>query len=99
MKAKQIMALIKRKTFLFCITAYPLLIFLALIISKKKDWINLYPEYYGATVLLICSFVILCFSLEVLIKTFTYRMQGDKLKLRQREGIHITEIKEINHGH
>ncbi|WP_324824338.1 hypothetical protein [Sinanaerobacter sp. ZZT-01] len=99
MKVKKIKALVKRKEFIFTIMAYPFLLLFTIIIAKQDIWPKTHPEYYSAIMLLICSFIILCFSLEILIKIFTYRVQGDKLKLRQREGINILEIKEINHGH
>lgn len=100
MKAKKIAALVKRKEFVFTVTAYPVLLFITMLIVKYDGgWANAYPQYYSAMLLLISIFVILCFSLEILIKIFSYRVQGDKLKLRQREGINISEIKEINNGH
>jgi len=98
MNKKQLKALLKRKEFIFTVVAYPLLFFCAKVLLKKGAWLKTYPEYYSAAALLICSLIILTFSLEFLSRIFTYRVQGDKLKLRQQEGIRISEIKEINHG-
>ena len=90
---KKIKAFLKSRELIFIITVYPALFFLIMGIKKiGMEWTNSNPIYYGLTILVLSIFMIFYVLLEVITKVFNYELQGDKLKIRQQEGINIEEM-------
>ena len=90
---KKLRDFIKCRELIFILTVYPALFIL--IFSSKPlivYWANKNPVYYSFLIFL-CS-VLLCFFviLEIVTKVYNYEIQGDKLKIRQEEGINIEEL-------
>lgn len=100
MNKKEVKSLLKRKDVRFTVIAYPLLLLSAgVFLYFTNGWCFRNPEYYSFIMFFSCAVTSVCFALEAVIKTFGYRKQGDKLRLRQQEGIDIKEVKQINNGY
>lgn len=95
MKNKIIRTLKRRELYVILI-AYP-----AFFILINKFFSNLKPlieknlNYYGWTSFLFFSIVVVLFAIEIVSKLYGYGLQGDKLRIREKEGV---DIKEINNA-
>jgi len=89
---KRIIKLFKKKHFYFLIIVYPLLAYCAGFSERVfYDFFNTGP-YYGYIVSLIAAVIVLFTVLEIIKRVQGYELQGDKLKMRQREGLHVEKV-------
>lgn len=101
MKAKapaKILRLVKRRHFLFCLLAYPMLYAVCRLLagSSLPPLAERYPAFYGFGVFCICAILVIRTVLEVISRLFKHELQGGKLKLRAEEGVQIEEIGEMD---
>lgn len=90
---KRIKEFLKRRELIFIITVYPAMILVALYMkSTLSEWINRHSVYYGMAILVCSVLMIVYVLLEIVTKLYNYELQGDKLKIRQQEGINIEEL-------
>lgn len=94
---KQILYAMKRKELYFIITVYPFFFYLTGWIKlNAMKWIGGNINYYGFISLSVMFLILLFAFLEISVKFYGYGIQGDKLKIREKEGI---SIKEFNNEH
>jgi len=89
---KRIIKMLKRKQFLFIIIVYPLLFYCAGRIEKLFHDAANSSLCYGAAAYLFSAIAVLFTVFEVFKRIQGYELQGDKLKMRQREGINVEDI-------
>lgn len=90
---KRIMAILKRRELYFVIIVYPTFLHAAKLLKFKcNSWTNENYNYYGFTSLCVMVLILFLVVLEVSMKLYGYGIQGDKLKIREREGISIGDI-------
>lgn len=90
---KKVKEFLKCKELFFSVTVYPIMFFI--FINMKNifsEWVNKNPVYYSLIVFSCSVFMILYVLLEIITKIYNYELQGDKLKIRQQEGINIEEL-------
>lgn len=84
--------LIKRRLFWFVILGYPLTgICAQLVVSFFMPIVLKYPLQYGLITFSISVIIIGCTILEIISRLMKHELQGEKLKIREREGISIEE--------
>lgn len=83
---------LKRREFWFAVTVYPGLWFASKAIeSALMPVATKYPIQYGLITFSISVIIIGCTILEIVSRLMKHELQGEKLKIREREGIHIEE--------
>ena len=89
---RRVVKILKKKHFYFLITVYPLLFLIA---GKMEglfyDYFNK-GLYYGYTAAAISLLVAVFALLEIFKRVQGYELQGDKLRMRRREGVKIDEF-------
>lgn len=91
-KAKAKTAILKRREVRFCMIAYPALYYIVKWIETVlRPITESHPAGYGFLVFGVCFIVVFCTAIEVVNRLWTYGLQGGKLKIREREGIHIED--------
>lgn len=83
---------LKRREFWFAVTVYPSLWFASRIaVTLLMPIATKYPMQYGLITFSISLIIIGCTILEIISRLMKHELQGEKLKIREREGIHIEE--------
>jgi len=91
---RKIIKVLKKKELYFVIIVYPLLAYCAGFIQNifyKYANANL---YYGMFAALISIIIVLLTAFEIFKRIQGYELQGDKLKMRQREGLNVEDFKQ-----
>lgn len=89
---KKHLRFLKRRTFWFSVTVYPVLFFASRAYEKAMmPLATKYPMQYGLITLSISLIIIGCTVLEIISRLLKHELQGEKLKIREREGIRIEE--------
>ncbi len=84
--------LTKKRTFWFVIIGYPVMAIGAKVFeSFLMPVANKYPLQYGLIVFSLSLIIVGCTILEVISRLMKHELQGEKLKIREREGINIEE--------
>lgn len=84
--------LTKRRLFWFVILGYPLTgICARLVVPFFMPIVLKYPLQYGLITFSISVIIIGCTILEIISRLMKHELQGEKLKIREREGISIEE--------
>ena len=90
MKIKNILT---SKRLYFIVIIYPLLIILSRFIMNNFAEHTNASNYYGYIMLVISALIVALALIEIIKRLVGYQLQGDKLKMRQREGINMNEFK------
>lgn len=96
----RILNILKRKELYFIIIVYSMLFIATKWLTKLLYPITNNPEnmsFYAYTSLCVFALIILAVLFTLAQTFYKHRLQGDKLNLRQKEGININ-IGEINNG-
>ncbi|QIB69807.1 hypothetical protein Ami103574_10950 [Aminipila butyrica] len=85
----------KRRELYFVIIVYPAFLYLTHVCELLfSSWANKNYNYYGFTALLVMLLIIIFVFLEVFTKLYGNGIQGDKLKIREKEGLSIGDLNE-----
>ncbi|MCL2514173.1 MAG: hypothetical protein FWF08_09735 [Oscillospiraceae bacterium] len=95
---KRLIKILKKKHLYFIIIVYPLLVYLAGSTERLLYDVFNTGLYYGFIAALVSVIIVLFTIVEIIKRIQGYELQGDKLKMRKREGIHI-EDSERNRQH
>lgn len=84
--------LTKRRLFWFLLLGYPITgICSKLVVTLFIPITSKYPLQYGLITFSISVIIIGCTILEIISRLLKHELQGEKLKIREREGISIEE--------
>lgn len=87
---KKILKILKKRELYFTLIIYPLSVLFAKFLNKNFNSLaNANYTYYGFLSFTISVVVVVLVVAEIFMKLHSYGLQGDKLKIRQREGINI----------
>lgn len=91
----RVKTLLRQPQFYFVISVYPLMLFVAGFLRRHFiSWVIARANYYGFIMFAVSILVVALAALEIATKLYAYNLQGDKLRMRQREGIEIEELKD-----
>ena len=88
--AARIWSTIKKREFWFVVTIYPALYYLArFILSVLKKPVTDNPVYFGFITFFVFLIIIVSSVLEIITRKFKHELQGEKLRIREREGVDV----------
>ena len=88
--AARLWSTLKKREFWFTIIIYPSLYFIAkFILSLLNRPVSDNPAYFGFITFFIFLIIIVSSVIEIITRKFKHELQGEKLKLREREGVDV----------
>ena len=92
MTSKKLKSILRRREFWFVVLVYPAMAICArMLTSALMPIATKYPMQYGMVTFTLSIIIIGCTVLEIISRLMKHELQGEKLKIREREGIRIEE--------
>ena len=80
-----------KRRIVFCLI-YPVLAILAMVLyAVSRNAVESHPVVYGLCVFGMAAIIVLLMAVELVKRKWKYQLQGDKLKIREKEGIEIEQ--------
>lgn len=86
------MKILKRRELWFCLIAYPALFLITKLLEKNlKAFASDNPALYGFSVFAVLLVVVVVSMFELVNRIWGHKLQGGKLKLREKEGVNLED--------